>query len=226
MKIHLALTAALLSSVAFGVSAQSGPHPAAGVADAPAATDGSPKIAVIAFQAVVGQTNEFQRNFADLQKKYEPKKQSLQSLNSQIETLQKQLQTQGSTLNDAERERQSRTIGDKQKQLQREQEDDQNDFQQDLQSTFSGIATKVGDVMIAYAQQHGYTLVLDSSEQQTQTVLYHTPGTDISQAIVDAYNTKSGIPAPSNPAGATAPAAPKAPARAPVQHTPAAKPQQ
>jgi outer membrane protein len=225
MKIHLALTAALLSSVAFGVSAQSGPHPAAeAAADAPASTAGPAKIAVIAFQAVVGQTNEFQRNFTDLQKKYEPKKQSLQSLNSQIETLQKQLQTQGSTLNDAERERQSRSITEKQKQLQREQEDDQNDFQQDLQSTFSGIASKVGDVMIAYAQQHGYTLVLDSSEQQTQTVLYHTPSTDISQAIVDAYNTKSGIPAPANPAAGAAP--PKVPARPPVQHAPATKPQQ
>ena len=32
------------------------------------------KIAVIAFQAAVTQTNEFQRNFADLQKKYEPKR--------------------------------------------------------------------------------------------------------------------------------------------------------
>jgi len=220
MKIHLALTAALLSSVAFGVSAQSGPLPAAGAADAPASTDGPAKIAVIAFQAVVTQTNEFQRNFADLQKKYEPKRQSLQTLGTQIETLQKQLQAQGTTLSDPERERQTKTIGDKQKQLQREQEDDQNDFQQDMQGTFSGVASKVGDVLIAYAQQHGYTLVLDGGDQQAQMVLYHTPGTDISQAIVDAYNTKSGVPAPT--AGQTVPAAPRAPAsRPPAQHAPA-----
>lgn len=218
MKIHLALTAVLLSSLTFGTAAQSGPHAAPGAADAPASTEGPTKIAVISFQAVVAQTNEFQRDFADLQKKYEPKKQSLETLGGQIQTLQKQLQTQAATLSDAERERQSRTIGDKQKQLQREQQDDQDEFQQDMQSTFSGVASKVGEVMIAYAQQHGYTLVLDGGEQQTQTVLYHTPGTDISQAVVEAYNTKSGVPAPANAPAATAP---RAPARPPAQHTPA-----
>ncbi|HEX3892225.1 MAG TPA: OmpH family outer membrane protein [Terracidiphilus sp.] len=215
MKIQLAFAAALLSGFAMGVSAQSGPMPSAG--DTPAATEGPAKIAVVAFEAVVTQTNEFQRNFGDLQKKYEPKRASLQALSSQIETLQKQLQTQAATLNDAERERQARTVSDKQKQLQREQEDDQNDFQQDMQGTFSGVATKVGEVLIAYAQQHGYTLVLDGGNQQAQMVLYHTPGTDISQAVVEAYNTKSGVPAPATPAaGAMRP-----PVKAPATHAPA-----
>jgi outer membrane protein len=102
------------------------------------------------------------------------------------------LQTQGATLNDAERESRAKTIGDKQKQLQRTQEDDQNDFQQAMQETFNGVAQKVGEVLIAYSQQHGFTLVLDGGEQQTQMVLYHNPATDISQAILDAYNLKSG----------------------------------
>ncbi|HEX4285936.1 MAG TPA: OmpH family outer membrane protein [Terracidiphilus sp.] len=222
MKIKPVFIAALLSSFAFGAAAQSGPRPAAG-ADASLPADGPVKVAVIAFEAVVSQTNEFQRNLADLQKKYEPKRQSLQTLGSQIETLQKQLQSQASTLGDAERERQARTVSEKQKQLQREQEDDQNDFQQEMQGTFSGVASKVGDVLVAYSQQHGYTLVLDGGNQQAQTVLYHTPATDISQAIVDAYNTKSGVPAPAHPQAA-APVAPRAPARTPGQHAPAQQP--
>ncbi len=72
--------------------------------------------------------------------------------------------------------RRAKTISDKQKQLQREQEDDQNDFQQEMQETFNGVAQKVGDVLIAYAQQHGYTLVLDGGEQQAQIVLYAQSG--------------------------------------------------
>jgi outer membrane protein len=211
MKIYLALTAALLSSFAVRVPAQSGALPPAG--DVPA-QEAPAKIAVIAFQAAVTQTNEFQRNFADLQKKFEPKREELKTLNDQIETLQKQLQTQGATLNDAERESRAKTIGDKQKQLQRTQEDDQNDFQQAMQETFNGVAQKVGEVLIAYSQQHGFTLVLDGGEQQTQMVLYHNPATDISQAILDAYNLKSGVPAP-------AAATPKPASRPPAQHTPA-----
>lgn len=214
MKTYLAFTAVLLSGFALCAPAQSGPQPTAG--DAPAALEAPAKIAVIAFEAVVAQTNEFQRDMADLQKKYEPKRQSLKTLNDEVGTLQKQLQTQAATLSDAERERQAKTISDKQKQLQREQEDDQNDFQQDMQSTFSSVATKVGDVMTAYAQQHGYSLVLDGGNQQVQMVLYHSPATDISQTIMEAYNTKSGVPAPPPNQAAPRPA-PKAPA----QHTPA-----
>ena len=44
---------------------------------AAAAPAGPAKIAVIAFQAAVAQTNEGQRNFADLQKKFGPKREQL-----------------------------------------------------------------------------------------------------------------------------------------------------
>jgi outer membrane protein len=215
MKTYLAFTAALISGFALGLPAQSGPHASAGAADAPAATEGPAKIAVIAFEAVVTQTNEFQRDMADLQKKYEPKRQALQALSSQIETMQKQLQGGSATLSDAAREQQARTISEKQKQLQRDQEDDQNDFQQDMQTSFSGVAGKVGNLMISYAQQHGFTLVLDSGNQQAQMVLYHNPSTDISQVVMEAYNVKSGIPAP---ASQSAPAAPKPAPKAPATH--------
>jgi outer membrane protein len=215
MKIHLALTAALLSGLAVSVPAQTGALPAA---DDPSTAAMPPRIAVIAFQAAVSQTNEFQRNFGDLQKKYEPKRDHLKSLNDEIGALQKQLQTQGATLSDAERESRAKAVSDKQKQLQREQEDDQNDFQQEMQDTFNGVAQKVGEVLIAYAQQKGYTLVLDGGEQQTQMVLYANPATDISKAILDAYNLKSGVPAPTGPPAA---AMPRPTSRPPAQHTPA-----
>jgi outer membrane protein len=193
MKPWIGFAAVLFSSFAMNGVAQTATAPAA--AD-PAAAELPAKIAVVAFQAVVTQTNEFQRNFGDLQKKYEPKRQELKTLNDQIETLQKQLQAQGATLSDAERESRAKTINDKQKQLQRMQEDDQNDFQQEMQDTFNGVASKVGDVLVSYAQQHGFTIVLDGGDQQVQLVLYHNPATDISQPILDAYNTKSGVPAP------------------------------
>ena len=48
-----------------------------------------PKIAVIGFQEAVAQTNDFQRRFADLQKKYDPKRQELKTLNDQIASLQR-----------------------------------------------------------------------------------------------------------------------------------------
>jgi outer membrane protein len=210
MKQPTVLAAALIAGLTVTSAAQT---------PAPSTTDGPAKIAVIAFQTAVTQTNEFQRNYADLQKKYEPKRQELKTLSDQIDGLKKQLQTQGDTLNDQERESRAKTINDKEKLLQRDQEDDQNDFQQDIQDTFNGVASKVGDVLISFAQQQGFTLVLDGGNQQAQLVLYANPGTDITKTIIDAYNVKSGVPVqPAQPAAAAPrtttprPTAPHAPA--------------
>ena len=216
MKHSTALTAVLLSSFAFCAAAQAPAAPA----DA-TAPDGQSKIAVIAFQQAVTATNEFQRNFADLQKKYEPKRQQLKTLSDQIESLKKQLQTQGDALSDQERETRAKTINDKEKQLQRSTEDDTNDFQQEMQDTFNGVASKVGDLLVNYAQQQHFTLVLDGGEQQVQAVLYANPATDITKAIVDAYNLKSGIAAPTAQPTASMPAAPRPAPKSPAQHAPA-----
>jgi len=112
----------------------------------------------------------------------------------------------------------TKAIEDKKKQLQRDSEDAQNDFQQEMQEVFNTLASKVGDVLTSYEQQQGYTLVLDYAQQQTP-VLYAQPSTDITKAIIDAYNVKSGVPAPpAPPAAAPRPTAPRPAAKPPVAH--------
>jgi len=83
---------------------------------------------------------------------------------------------------------------------------------------YNTLASKVYDVLSAYAQQQGYTLVLDVSQQQNP-ILFALPSTDISKPIVEAYNLKSGVPAPpAQPAAAAVPAAPKPAAPKPAAH--------
>ena len=214
MKRSLALIATLASGLALSAAAQTLPAPAA--APAPA---GPAKIAVIAFQTAVAQTNEGQRNFADLQKKYSPKREQLRALADEIDTETKQLQAQGDKLSEAVLASRTKAIEDKKKQLQRDSEDAQNDFQQEMQEIFNTLASKVGDVLTSYEQQQGYTLVLDYTQQQSP-VLYAQPSTDITKAIIDAYNLKSGVPAPAPqaPAAAPRPAAPRPAAKPPVAH--------
>jgi outer membrane protein len=188
------------------------PKPAAPAAAPAAATApaGPAKVAVIAFQAAVAQTNEFQRDLADLQKKYDPKRQQLKTLSDQIDALTKQVQAQGSAMSDAEREAKARTIDDDKKKLDRDTQDAQGDFQNDMQELVNRIAGKVGETMTEYASKHGYTLVLDASqqEQQAPTVLYAVPASDITKAVIDAYNEKSGVPAPPQQPASAAPDAP------------------
>jgi outer membrane protein len=217
MKRNFALVLSLASGFALSAAAQTPAAPSA-AAPAPAAAPAGPaKVAVIEFQAAVGQTNEFQRDFADLQKKFEPKRNQLKTMADEIDGLEKQLQAQGATLSDAARASQAKTIDDKKKAAQRFGEDAQGDLSQAMNEVYGKVASKVYDVLVAYTQQQGFTVVLDGTENQQQapTVLYHADNTDISKAIVDAYNVKSGVPAPPpQPVSAPAPkpAAPKAPA--------------
>ena len=171
------------------------PAPPTAPANVPAGPVGPAKIAVIAFKAAVAQTNEGQRDFADLEKKFMPRENQLKALNDDIEASTKQLQTQGATLNDAERASRAKTIDEKKKKLERDATDARNDFQQEMGEIYNTLASKVYDVMSGYAQEAGYTLILDVSDQQSP-VLFATQNTDISKAVVEAYNVKSGVPAP------------------------------
>jgi outer membrane protein len=217
MKHSVALVLTLASGLALGAAAQTPSAPDAAPATT-AAPAGPTKIAVIAFQVAVAQTNEGQRNFADLQKKYEPKRAQLKSLNDEIETLTKELQAQGDKLNDAERAARAKTIDDKKKQLDRSAEDAQTDFQNEMQELYNALAQKVFDVLSDYVKQHGYTLVLDFSQQQSP-VLYFTEATNITKPIIDAYNVKSGVPAPPAQPASAVPSAPRpATPKAPTTH--------
>jgi outer membrane protein len=212
MKRILIASAALASCLAANAVAQS-PAVSAASTPTPASPAGPPKIAVIVFQEAVAQTNDFQRRYADLQKKYDPKRQQIKTLSDEITTLQKDLQAQSAKLTDADRATKAKQLDDKQKELKRTGQDAQSDFQQDMQQTFATVAQKVAETLDAYAKEHGYTVVLDGGNQQLPIVLYANPSTDITKAVIEAYNVKSGIPAPERPA--TASAAPKAPASAP-----------
>jgi outer membrane protein len=216
-----ALAAGMMSAA--GVAQTAGtPATAPATTHAPALQVVPAKIAVIEFAQVTAATNEGQRALLALQKKYEPQKTQLQTLQTEIESLTKQLQSAPATMSDEERASRQRTIEIKQKQLQRDGDDATNTFNAEMQDTLGAVEKKLGPVVIKYVQDNGYTLLLDNSGQQGGlSVLWLQPGTtDISEAIVDAYNASSGIAAPAVPSApsatrphptTTAPAKPPAP---------------
>jgi outer membrane protein len=193
MKRTLAIVAMLASGFVLSATAQT-----------PAAAT-TKKVAVIAFRDAVFRTNEGQRDLADLEKKFQPRMQTLQKLSDEIEGLSKQLEAQGDKLAPAEQQSRAAAIEAKKKQAQRDYEDYQNDSQQALQALYADLSPKVYDVLRAYVELQGVTVVMDST-----TLLYANPATDITKAIMDAYNVKSGVPAP--------PAAPAAAPKAPAAH--------
>ena len=205
MKLSLFVVAALAATFTVGAGAQTSQPPSA---PAPAAAavppTGATKIAVIAFQPAVAATNEGRAAFAKVQQRFQPKQTELKGLSDQVDALKKQLQADGSTLSPDERATRLRTIDDKEKSLQREAQDANSDFQQAVSEAFQGIAQKFYAVLQDYCQANGYGAVFDMSTQQTP-VVWASKAADISEAVVQEYNQKSGVPAPAGTS--TAPAA-------------------
>lgn len=215
--LAFALAAGLLPSTFAAAQAAPTTPPAPAPAVAPQAIPA--KVAVIAFEQAVVATNEGQKAFADLQKKYEPKKAAIDSLAAEVDSLKKQVQALPANTSDEERTSRLKAIDTKEKQLNRDAEDAQNSYQSDVQEALGRISQKVGQTAVKYAQENGFTLMLNvgGNQQAPNPVLWFATPSDITQAVVTAYNTSSGIAAPTpsapRPQHTTAPAAHTAPAR-------------
>jgi outer membrane protein len=196
-------------------SSAAAPSPAAASPAASVPATGT-KVGTINVEAAVFGSNEGRRDADSLQKKLEPKQNELKGQNDELEGLQKQLQTQGEKLNEDARATLVKQIETKKKSLERAVQDFQEDGQNQGKEIFSRILQKMAPTIVKYAQDNGYSLIVDTSNQWPQSqVLWSGEGVDITKAIVDAYNVSSGVAAP-----AAAPA--KAPAPKPVAPKPAA----
>jgi outer membrane protein len=209
-----ALAAGLLTTS--GIAQSTSPEPPAAPATAPVAPPPPQaipaKIAFIELEEVAAATNEGQKAVTDVQKKYEPQRAKLQALKTDIDSLTKQLQSAPATMTDEEKATRARDIDTKQKQLQRDADDAQTAYNTDVQDAIGKILRKLGPVVVKYVQDNGYTVLLDNTGQPQQgglNILWG--GTDISQAVVDAYNTGSGVAAPIPSAPSAARPRPTAP---------------
>lgn len=190
-------TLALLLAVTLSAPAQTSRPPQSSPAPAPSPT----KVGIINIELAIVGSNEGQREFANLQKRFEPKQNELQALNKEVEDLKKQLSTQGDKLNEEARANLVKSIEQKQKTLQRSAEDAQNDFQSQQKDLANQIGRKLLQTLDKFAKNNGYSVILDVSNPQSP-VLWAGDSVDLTKEVVEAYNAESGVPPP-------APSAPK-----------------
>ena len=170
------------------------------------------KVGIINMQAAIVNTNEGQRDFEALAKKFEPKRTELKNLSDDLESLKKQLDTQGSKLNDDARADLVKKIEAKQKTLTRSSEDAQSEFQAQQNELGAKIVQKMGPVIGKYAKDNSLGLILDASRvwPEGELVWANVDSVDLTKGVVDAYNAQSDVPAPATPKAVTPkPAAPK-----------------
>jgi outer membrane protein len=196
--------------------APAAPKPASSPAPNTIATGTGTKIGTINIEQAVVNSNEGQRDFEALRKKLEPKQNELKGQNDELEALQKQLQTQGEKLNDDARATLVKQIETKKKSFDRSVQDAQEDAQNQQKEIFQRILQKMAPVIVKHAQESGFAMIVDTSNPWPQSpILWYGENGDITRAVVDLYNTQSGVPAPA----ASAPAKPAAKPAAPKPAT-------
>jgi outer membrane protein len=199
--------------------------PASSAPAAPSVT-GPGKVGTINIQDAIFASNEGRRDMDALQKKYEPKQTELKSQNDELESLKKQLETQGPKLNDEAAATLKKQIEGKQKTFDRNVQDAQEEVGGQQQEIASRILSKMAPLIVKYSQENGYTMIIDTSKPWPQSpVLWWNPdAVDITKNVVDAYNVQSGVPAPPSTGTAPKPAVKAPGTTTPRPTTPAPKP--
>jgi outer membrane protein len=209
MKIRLAVP--VLAALALAPAALLQPNAAAQTS--------AQKVGVLNVQAAIAGTAEGKQASAELQSQFAPRQAEIQNLQKQIEDLQTRMRTTANTLSDDEKARHAREYDQLTRMLQRKNQDFQDDGNEAQQEVVNRIGRKLMDVVDKYAKDNGYSVILDTSSQQTP-VIYATNQIDVTQDIIrlydQAYPVKAGA-ATATPKPATATPKPTAAAPKPQQ---------
>lgn len=215
-----ATPAASTPAAATPADAATPPNAPSAAAAAPAPKPMGTRVGTINIEQAIFASNEGQRDFQELSKKFEPKQNELKGKADEIDSLKKQLNAQQDKLNEESRDKLVKQIESKQKSFDRSTQDAQEDFQNQQGEIGNRILTKMAPLIVKYAGDNGYGMILDTSQQWPRgPVIWYGPAVDITQPVVEAYNTQSGVAAPA--AGST-PAKPAKPAATSTGSKPAA----
>ena len=210
---YLLTAAVMFAATAFSTAAfaQAAATPGGG-ATGSAPVGSATKLGIINVQRVIVECNEGQREFDTLNKKFEPKQTQLQTQSKELDALKKQMNDQGPKMNDEARNTLAKDIDTRQRNLQRDGEDAQNDFNSQQAELAQKLLTKIGPVIDKFAKDNGYSVLIDDSNPWPQgQVLWAMPASDVTGAVITAYNASSGVAAPAASApSATRPSAPAA----------------
>jgi outer membrane protein len=225
----------ILVATVFGLSlcalAQTAPAPNtasnAAVPNAPSAASATAipnatgtKVGTISIEGAIFGSNEGRRDFDVLTKKLEPKQTELKTMSDEIDGLKKQLTTQGDKMNEDAAATLRKQIESKQKVFDRSVQDAREEAQGQQGEIMQRVLGKMAPVIVKYASENGFGMIIDTSQPWPQgPVVWYGQAVDITQPVIEAYNVKSGVPAP--PASA---AKPPAAGAAKPGTTPAVKP--
>jgi outer membrane protein len=139
------------------------------------------KVAIVNAQKAVADTQEIKKAQADLTNKYRSRQQSLEALQGEIQNIQTQLRAPNIT--PAKEQELTLDGQQKQKQLQRLNEDLQADFNQDRGDVLGRAGRRMQDVIKKLAEERNLDVVVD-----VNNTLYFRPTLELTTEATAAYD--------------------------------------
>jgi outer membrane protein len=215
VNLRIVLRFAALSAACLVGTAATWAQAAPAAAAAPVKTVG-----IINLRGAIGSTAEGKQASAELQSQFAPRSSEIDALTKQITDLQQKLQAGQGKLS---QEEETRLTAEGQRLTQR-LDRRRNDFQEDAtaaqQEVLERIGRKMVDVLDRYARENGFSVVLDTSGQNSP-ILYASNQVDVTQDIIRLYDQQYPVKTGAAPAATAKPATPK-----PATPPPATKPPQ
>jgi outer membrane protein len=181
-------------------------------------TAGPMKIGVLNVQVALQSTAEGKAAAAELQSKFAPRQTELDDMRKQIEDLQTRLRNGQTTLSDEEKARLTREGDSLTRTYQRKQQESQDDFNDAQQEIVNTLGRKMMDVLDKYSKEGGYSVIFDTSSQQSP-IVFAAAQIDVTEEIVRLYDQTYAV---KTGAGAGASSTTPKPAPKPTPATPAA----
>lgn len=216
MNLRIVLRSAALSAACLmGTAAWAQSAPAAGAAS-PTKTVG-----IINLRGAIGSTAEGKQASAELQSQFAPRSSEIDALTKQISDLQAKLQASAGKLSQEEEARLTAEGQRATQKLDRKRTEFQDDASAAQQDVLERIGRKMVDVLDRYARENGFSVILDTSGQNSP-ILYASNQVDVTQDIIRLYDQQYPVKTGPGTTPATAkPATPK-----PATPPPATKPPQ
>jgi Skp family chaperone for outer membrane proteins len=192
MKIRFFAAVALLTTVAFSVSAQQKPAaPAAAPATQATVAVPDSKMAMIYSDAFLDPKTgiaRFNSLLTTLNREFQPRQAELQALQTKINTLTKEI-------NDTQNVADPNALRAKRDQLEqantdlkRKSEDAQQLYEKRRQDIFMPLQKDIGTALEAFAKARGITVIVDGSQVP---VVYAADSIDITRAFINDFNAKN-----------------------------------
>jgi len=143
------------------------------------------RIALIDLEKAMNTSEAGKKANAELKRELEKAQAKAQKLAGAIEKISKEIETQRGVLSQAAVQKKLADVQKKKIELERLEKDTSDDLQRKQMQLVGGIVGEMRDIIIAFAKEKKYDLILEAKEAGTA---YSSPKLDITDEIVKRYN--------------------------------------